>query len=161
MEKPMNKRFFLRFAASAAAATSLVNTAGAQGAASNGVVRVKSAYSIPESIARIKADLRAKGIVFFQEIDQSALARAAGIALRPSTLLEFGNPPLGTQFITGHPDAGLEWPVRLLLTQDESGQVWAVWNDFSWIARRHGITNRDEQFATATGVVASITSTLR
>ena len=156
----MNKRSFLRFAATAAAATGLVNGAAAQGTG-NGVVRVKSAYSIPESIARIKADLKTKGILFFQEIDQSALAHAAGITLRPSTLLEFGNPPLGTQFITGHPDAGLEWPVRLLLTQDESGQVWAVWNDFSWIARRHGISNRDEQFATATGVVASITSTLR
>jgi uncharacterized protein (DUF302 family) len=160
METPMNKRNFLRYTATAAAAAGFARTAAAQ-AAGNGVVRVKSAYSIPESIARIKADLKTKGIVFFQEIDQTALARAAGITLRPSTLLEFGNPPLGTQFITGHPDAGLEWPVRLLLTQDDNGQVWAVWNDFSWIARRHGITSRDEQFATATGVVASITSTLR
>ncbi|HET7528423.1 MAG TPA: DUF302 domain-containing protein [Burkholderiaceae bacterium] len=130
-------------------------------AADNGVVRVKSAYSMEESIARVKADIAAKGITFFNEIDQSALAAKNGITLRRSTVLEFGNPALGTQFITGNPDAGLDWPVRLLFTQDDSGQVWAVWTDFGWIAKRHGITSRDAQFNMATQVVKSITSTLK
>jgi uncharacterized protein (DUF302 family) len=130
-------------------------------AGDNGVVRVKSSYSMEESIARVKADIAAKGITFFSEIDQSALAKKSGITLRRSTLLEFGNPALGTQFVTGNPDAGLDWPVRLLLTQDDSGQVWAVWTDFAWIAKRHGINNRDAQFKMATQVVGSITSTLK
>jgi uncharacterized protein (DUF302 family) len=133
----------------------------AQARDNNGVVRVKSAYSMEESIARVKADVAAKGITFFNEIDQSALAAKAGIKLRRSTLLEFGNPALGTQFVTGNPDAGLDWPVRLLLTQDDSGQVWALWSDFEWIAKRHGISNRDAQFKMATQVVGSITSTLK
>jgi uncharacterized protein (DUF302 family) len=127
----------------------------------NGVQRVRSAYSIEESVARVKADIAAKGITFFNEIDQSALAAKNGIALRRSTLLEFGNPALGTQFITANPDAGLDWPVRLLLTQDDAGQVWAVWSDFAAIAKRHGITNRDPQFGMATQVVRSITSMLQ
>jgi uncharacterized protein (DUF302 family) len=127
----------------------------------NGVRRVKSAYSMEESIARVKADIAAKGITFFNEIDQAALAAKNGIALRRSTLLEFGNPALGTQFVTGNPDAGLDWPVRLLFTQDDAGQVWAVYTDFAWIAKRHGITNREAQFNMATQVVGSITSTLK
>ena len=57
-----------------------------------------------EAIARIKADIAGKGIKFFMEIDQSKLAADAGIKLRPSTLLVFGNPPLGTQFITSNPE---------------------------------------------------------
>ena len=100
----------------------------------DGIVRVKSAVPIAEAITRIKADIAAKGIKFFAEIDQSKLAADAGIKLRPSTLLVFGNPPLGTQFITSNPNAGLDWPVRLLLTQDDNGEVWAVWTDFEWIA---------------------------
>jgi uncharacterized protein (DUF302 family) len=56
--------------------------------------------------------------------------------------------------------AGLDWPVRLLVTQDDSGQVWAVYTDFKWIAARHGIRDRDEQFATATGVISSITASI-
>ena len=148
--------------AAAALASTLAAPAGAQTAApENGIVRVKSAYSMAESIARVKADVAAKGIMFFQQIDQSKLAADAGIPLRASTLLVFGNPPLGTQFITANPDPGLDWPVRLLLTQDDNGQVWAVYSDFGWIARRHGITNRDAQFAMATKVIGSITSTLR
>ena len=148
--------------AAAALASTLAAPAGAQTAVpENGIVRVKSAYSMAESIARVKADVAAKGIMFFQQIDQSKLAADAGIPLRASTLLVFGNPPLGTQFITANPDAGLDWPVRLLLTQDDNGQVWAVYSDFGWIARRHGITNRNAQFAMATKVIGSITSTLR
>ena len=95
-----------------------------------------------EAITRIKADIASKGIKFFSEIDQSKLAADAGIKLRPSTLLVFGNPPLGTQFITSNPNAGLDWPVRLLLTQDDNGDVWAVWTDFGWIAKRHNISDR-------------------
>jgi uncharacterized protein (DUF302 family) len=127
----------------------------------DGVIRVKSAYPMKETIHRIKADIAAKGITYFQDIDQAKLAAKAGIRLRPSTLLIFGNPGLGTQFITAKPEAGLDWPVRLLVTQDEAGQVWAVYTDFKWIAARHGIRDRDEQFATATGVIASITSSIR
>ena len=77
-------------------------------AQADGIIRVKSAYSMPETIARIKQDVAAKGIVFFSEIDQAALAAAAGIKLRPSTLLTFGNPPLGTLFITAKAEAGLD-----------------------------------------------------
>ena len=133
----------------------------AQTAGPDGINRVRSAYSMDETIARIRADIAAKGILFFQAVDQSQLAAKAGISLRPSTLLEFGNPPLGAQFLTANPNAGLDWPVRLLVSQDESGTVWAAWTDFAWIAKRHGITNRQEQFATATGVVQSITSTVK
>jgi uncharacterized protein (DUF302 family) len=126
----------------------------------DGIVRVRSAYSMTETIARIKQDVAAKGIMFFSEVDQSALAAAAGIKLRPSTLLTFGNPPLGTLFITAKAEAGLDWPVRLLVTQDDQGVVWAVYTDFKWIAARHGIRDRDEQFATATKVIASITGSV-
>jgi uncharacterized protein (DUF302 family) len=126
----------------------------------DGIVRVKSAVPMSEAISRIKADIAAKGIKFFSEIDQSKLAADAGIKLRPSTLLVFGNPPLGTQFITSRPNAGLDWPVRLLLTQDDNGDVWAVWTDFEWIARRHNIKDRASQFKMATSVVGSITSTI-
>ena len=127
----------------------------------DGLVKVKSAYPLDETVARLRADIAAKGIRFFEAVDQSRLASEAGIALRPSTLLVFGNPPLGAQFLTSNPYAGLDWPVRLLVVQDENGQVWAAWTDFAWIAHRHGITNRQEQFAKATGVVESITSTIK
>ena len=135
--------------------------AHAQAVGNDGLVKVRSAYSVDETIARIRQDIAAKGIQFFFAVDQSRLAADAGIALRPSTLLVFGNPPLGAQFLTSNPYSGLDWPVRLLVLQDENGAVWASWTDFAWIARRFGITDRQAQFAMATSVVESITSSVR
>ena len=157
----MKKKFSRRGALTvlAASVTFPLVTTGAQ-AHDDGVVKVKSAYSFAETIVRLKADVADKGIQFFQEIDQAALAKGAGIELRPSTLLIFGNPPLGTQFITARPEAGLDWPVRLLVFEDAAGQVWTAHTDFAWIARRHGITNRVEQFKMASTVIASITSSV-
>jgi uncharacterized protein (DUF302 family) len=149
----------LLVALAAGAAFGLGAPALAQGA--DGLIKVKSAFPMDETIARIRADIAAKGILFFQAVDQQKLAADAGITLRPSTLLTFGNPPLGAQFLTSNPYSGLDWPVRLLVLQDDSGAVWAAYTDFGWIARRHGITNRTEQFAKASSVVDSITSTIR
>jgi uncharacterized protein (DUF302 family) len=140
--------------------TTALNVASAAQPGDDGIVMVKSAYSVDESIKRIKADIAAKGIVFFMAVDQAELAGGAGIKLRPSTLLIFGNPGLGSQFITSKPESGLDWPVRLLVHQDDAGNVWATYTDFAWIARRHGITDREAQFAMASKVVASITSTV-
>jgi uncharacterized protein (DUF302 family) len=136
--------------------------APAQAAPSDdGVIRVKSAYGVAETVTRLRKDIADKGIMFFQQIDQAKLAAGAGIKLRPSTLLVFGNPPLGTQFLSSNPNSGLDWPVRLLVLQDEAGDVWAIYTDFAWIARRHQIIDREQQFAMASGVVESITSVIR
>ncbi|MGW8270390.1 MAG: DUF302 domain-containing protein [Burkholderiales bacterium] len=128
----------------------------------DGIVRVKSAYGMQETIARLKRDVAAKGIQFFDEIDQTALAAKAGISIQPSTLLLFGNPPLGTLFVQSKPEAGIDWPVRLLIQQDAQGNVWAIYTDFRWIARRHGITgDAAKPFEMASGVIASITSSVK
>jgi uncharacterized protein (DUF302 family) len=130
-------------------------------AGNDGIVTVKSAYPIGETVERLKKDIADKGIKFFSEIDQAKLAADAGIKLQPSVLLIFGNPPLGTQFITANANAGLDWPVRLLVFEDGKGEVWTAYTDFDWIARRHGIKDRQDQFRMASGVIASITSSVK
>jgi len=127
-----------------------------------GIVTVKSDYAMPETIARLKRDIADKGIKFFIEVDQSRLAADAGIKIAPSTLLVFGNPPLGTLFIAANPLAGLDWPVRVLVFENEKGEVWTAYTDFGYIARRHHIQGTEsEPFQKASGVIASITSSVR
>lgn len=129
--------------------------------AEDGIVRVKSNHAFADTVTRLKDDIAKKGIMFFSEIDQAKLAANASIGLRPSTLLVFGNPPLGTQFMTSNPNSGLDWPVRLLVIEDDKGQVWTVYTDFGWIANRHGIADRDAQFKMASAVIASIVDSVR
>jgi uncharacterized protein (DUF302 family) len=127
-------------------------------ASRDGVVVAKSAYPIEETVSRLKEDIADKGIRFFLEVDQAKLAAEAGIDLSPSRLLIFGNPPLGTQFLTSNPVSGLDWPVRLLVFEDQQGAVWTAYTDFRWIAERHGIADRAAQFEMASTVIRSITS---
>ena len=145
----------LLFAFALTASSSVATLAG-----NDGVVRVKSAYPIGETIERLKKDIADKGIKFFDEIDQSKLAADAGIKLQPSVLLIFGNPPLGTQFITANANAGLDWPVRLLVFENGKGEVWTAYTDFDWIAHRYGIEDRGAQFKMASEVIGSITASV-
>ena len=119
------------------------SSVSAQTAGADGVVKVQSAYSMDETISRIKQDIAGKGIMFFSEVDQSRLDVSAGIALRRSTLLSFGNPALGSQFITSNPQAGLDWPVRLLVQEDDQGKVVGAFR-FSDAVLRHLVVNMDE-----------------
>jgi uncharacterized protein (DUF302 family) len=125
-----------------------------------GVLRIKSAYGFDETVTRLKADVAAKGIRFFDEIDQSQLGAGANIPLRPTKLLLFGNPPLGVHFLTANPYAGLDWPVRMLVVQEPDGQVYVAYTDFAFIARRYAISNREAEFKMATAVSASIASSV-
>ena len=130
-------------------------------APAEGVVKQRSDYGFDETIVRIKADIAAKGIRFFDEIDQTKLGESAKLPINRSTLLLFGNPPLGVQFLQSNPVAGLDWPVRMLVTQDDDGTVWVSWTDFRFVANRYQLKDRDAQIAMATQVAASIASAAR
>lgn len=137
------------------AAEMLMPTAPAQG-----VLRVRSRYSVAETAERLRADIESKGIRFFAEIDQSQLGAGANIAIRPSRLILFGNPPLGVQFLSSNPYSGLDWPVRMLILEEADGTVSVAWTESGYIANRYGIKDRDPQFAMANAVAASIASSV-
>ena len=122
---------------------------------------LKSHYSVAETVYRIKGDVAEKGIMLFGDIDQAKLGNAAGNKVRPSRLMMFGNPALGTTFITANPSSGLDWPVRVLVYQAKDGSANVAYTDFDWIARRHGISNREKEFKMATEVIESVTSSVR
>ncbi len=125
-------------------------------AQAEGVLRLKSANDFDTTVARIKADIAARGVMLFTAIDQQKLASDAGITLGRSTLILFGNPSHGIQFLIANPLSGLDWPVRMLVSEDADGSVTIAWNDFAWIAKRYAITNRAAEFKIATEVSGSI-----
>jgi uncharacterized protein (DUF302 family) len=154
----MIRRNFNLAAVALAASALAARAPQALASKSDGVVKNKSAYGMTETVERITKDVEKKGIKLFGVIDQAKLAKDAGVELRPSSLIVFGNPPLGTLFLTARAEAGLDWPVRLLVFADGKGQVWTAYTDFHWIAQRHNIRNRAPQFKMATEVIKSIVS---
>lgn len=155
----IRSRFFAALlAAGVLAAVPALPAAAAEPAAApaQGVIRLKSANSFDETVALLKADVQAKGIRFFDQIDQSGLGSQADLAIGRSTLVIFGNPPLGVQFLQSNPDAGLDWPVRMLVLEEKDGSVWVAWTDFGTISARYGITDKPAQLKMAGEVAASI-----
>lgn len=127
----------------------------------DGIVTVKSRYSVGETVNRIKRSVEEKGITLFGVIDQAKLGNAAGNKVRPSRLVMFGNPALGTTFITANPLAGLDWPVRVLVYQAKDGSVYAAYTDFDWIAKRHRIQSRNREFAMASEVIQAVSDSVK
>lgn len=121
-----------------------------------GIVRLRSANGFDDTIVRLKADVAAKGIRLFDQIDQAGLGAQANLQIGRSTLVIFGNPPLGVQFLQSNPYAGLDWPVRMLVTEDADGTVWVAWTDFDVIAKRYRIGDKAAQIKMAGEVAASI-----
>ncbi len=141
---------------SASVASAIAETSPAAAPKAEGVLRLRSNHSVADTVRRLKDAIEAKKIRFFDAIDQRALAESASLKLGNSTLVLFGNPPLGVQFLQANRYAGLDWPVRMLVTEEADGSVWLAWSDFTWVARRYAIKGKDAQFKTATMVAASL-----
>ncbi len=110
--------------------------------AGEGVIRVKSPYSVVQTLDRFEKIVKSKGMTVFTRIDHAAGAARVGKALRPTQLLIFGNPKLGTLLMQSNQTAAIDLPMKALAWKDASGQVWLAYNDPAYLARRHGITDR-------------------
>jgi uncharacterized protein (DUF302 family) len=104
-----------------------------------GLITVKSAHSAKDTIDRLESAVKQKGLNVFARIDHAAGAAKIGKKLRPTELLIFGNPQGGTPFMECGQTVGIDLPLKALVWQDESGQVWLGYNDPAYLAVRHGV----------------------
>ena len=75
-------------------------------------------------------------------IDHAAAAKKKGLELRPTVVLVFGNPAVGTQLMLSRPSVALDLPLRVVVWQEADGTVWVGYRDVADLARQHGITDR-------------------
>ncbi len=104
----------------------------------NGLTTLPSIHSAKETMDRLEADVRAKGLTVFARIDHAAGAKAVGLALRPTEVLIFGNAQGGTPLMAALQTAGIDLPLKALVWQDAGGKVWLSYNEPVWVAARHG-----------------------
>lgn len=126
-------------------------------AADNGLLTKPSAYSVKETIDRLETILKQKGITVALRWSHSDKADAVGVKLRPTELLIFGNPKLGSHMFTSKQTAGIDLPMKALAWEDENGKVWLTYNDPAYIAQRHGIADRPEIVARMGAALKKIT----
>jgi uncharacterized protein (DUF302 family) len=113
--------------------------------------RMKINYSVPETLERVEAAIRGRGLKFFGCLDHAAAAEEYGLEMPPATVFLFGNPKLGTPSMIECPEFAIEAPPKGLVYQDGDGQVWIAYNTaeylFGTIYGRHGITMSEDIWA--------------
>jgi uncharacterized protein (DUF302 family) len=124
----------------------------------NGLVTVDSAYPAAETLGRLQTAIQAAGMTVFAAIDHADAAKKVGLALRPTTVLAFGNPAAGTKLMQSNQVAGIDLPLKILLWENESGTAKLTYNDPSWLATRHALgTETGPMIAGMKNLLASLT----
>jgi uncharacterized protein (DUF302 family) len=106
--------------------------------AADGLIAIKSPLNANETMNRFEQAAKQKGLNVFARIDHAAGAAKIGKTLRPTEVLIFGNPQGGTPFLECAQSLGIDLPLKALVWQDASGQVWLGYNDPAYLAKRHG-----------------------
>src|SRR5271155_1339980 len=104
----------------------------------NGMVHLKSAYSVPETLKRLESLLQAKSVNVFALIDHSGEAEKVGLKMRPTQLIIFGSPKAGTPMMVAAPRLAIDLPLKALAWQDDQGKVWLSYNSAEYLQQRHG-----------------------
>jgi uncharacterized protein (DUF302 family) len=107
--------------------------------AAEGLITLKSPHSAMATMDRLEDTVKARGLTVFARIDHAAGAAKIGKSLRPTVVLIFGNPQGGTPFMKCAQSAGIDLPLKALVWEDASGQVWLGYNDLSYLATRHQV----------------------
>jgi uncharacterized protein (DUF302 family) len=105
----------------------------------DGLVTIPSSCGPKETMDRLEAAVKTKGLTVFARVDHAAGAAAVGMPLRPTEVLIFGNAKGGTPLMEADQTIGIDLPLKALVYQDEGGKVWLCYNDPGWIAKRHGL----------------------
>ena len=107
--------------------------------AADGLTTVLSNFGPRETMDRLEAEIKAKGMSVFARIDHAAGAAAVGMSLRPTEVLIFGAARAGTPLMQADQAVGIDLPLKALVYQDAAGKVWLAYNDPRWIAHRHDL----------------------
>ncbi|HYA38403.1 MAG TPA: DUF302 domain-containing protein [Candidatus Methylomirabilis sp.] len=108
----------------------------------HGIITLNSRVSFPETVERLKSAFQFHGIKVFAVIDQQAEARAAGLEMFPLALVIFGNPKAGTPLMLARPLAGLDLPLKALVSEAKPGEVLVSFNSTPYLLKRHGLPNQ-------------------
>ncbi|HZC54562.1 MAG TPA: DUF302 domain-containing protein [Xanthobacteraceae bacterium] len=104
----------------------------------NGLTTLPSAHGAKDTMDRLEAEVKSKGLTVFARIDHAAGAKEASLTLRPTELLIFGNAKGGTPLMQALQTTGIDLPLKALVWEDPGGKIWLSYNEPAWIARRHG-----------------------
>jgi uncharacterized protein (DUF302 family) len=122
---------------------------------SSDLVTVKSSHNVKATADRLENVLQEKNMTVFIRIDHAAGAQKVNKQLRPTELVIFGNPKVGTPLMQCFQNAAIDLPQKALVWEDVSGTVWLSYNDPAYLVERHAISGCDAVIKKITNALAS------
>jgi uncharacterized protein (DUF302 family) len=104
----------------------------------DGLTTLESKHGPKETMDRLAAAVTARGMTVLARIDHAEAAAKAGLKLRPTEVLIFGNPKAGTLLMQATQIIGIDLPLKALVWQDEAGKSWLGYVEPAWLAKRYG-----------------------
>jgi uncharacterized protein (DUF302 family)/uncharacterized membrane protein YidH (DUF202 family) len=105
-----------------------------------GIVTIPSNHTVDGTVEKLQAILQSKGVKLFALIDHSSEAEKAGLRMRPTKLLIFGNPKAGTPLMVASPGIAIDLPLKILVAEDANGKVQVSWNSAAYLQTRHNLS---------------------
>jgi uncharacterized protein (DUF302 family) len=125
--------------------------------AADGLTTLRSSFGPKETMDKLEAEVKAKGLTVFARIDHAAGAAEVGLSLRPTEVLIFGNARGGTPLMQSLQTIAIDLPLKALVWQDAAGVTWLSYNDPGWLAKRHGLGREvDAAVNAVTAALASV-----
>lgn len=122
----------------------------------NGLIALDSPYSVDETVSRLEGEITERGLNIMRVIDHAANAASVDRELRPTQVILFGNPRVGTPLMQGGRTIGIDLPQKMLVWEDEAGGVHIAYNSPDYLRSRHNIQGRDEVFTRVSGALSTI-----
>ncbi|MGD9631907.1 MULTISPECIES: DUF302 domain-containing protein [unclassified Afipia] len=117
-----------------------------------------SKHPVKETLDRLTAALKDKGIAPIARVDHAAAAKAAGLELKPAEVLLFGNPRLGTPLMQANRHIAIDLPMKVLAWEDDAGKVWIAYTTPETLKARYRIDDKDDVLKTMADALEAFTS---
>ncbi len=121
----------------------------------SGIVNISTHRSVEQTVEKLEEILRAKGVKVFALVDHSGEAEKAGMHMRPTKLLIFGNPQAGTPLMLVSPSVAIDLPLKILVWEDAEGKVWISYNSPAYLQTRHSLPQELVQNIAVVGVLGA------
>ena len=125
-----------------------------------GIKILESANDFATTYELLRSAIDSAGpLTIVRELDHSANAANVGLTLRPTKLIIFGNPNLGSRLMQSGQSIAIDLPQKMLVLQKEDGNSYVAYNDPEYLATRHGITDQADTITTIAGALSGLATT--
>jgi len=121
-----------------------------------GLTTIQSHFGPEETMNRLEAEIKARGMSVFARINHAELAAEAGLALRPTEIIVFGNPRGGTPLMQASQTIGIDLPLKALVWRDAADKTWLTFNEPAWLAKRHEVGGAERVIAAMSQALGDI-----